>query len=114
MREEHKVGDIQIVREDDAKKENELIKQGFGKIEPEDETREIQIVKCKANDEDSSEYYFEESSFDDEEQEETSELEKEQAEETVSVRRGAEDQGSMSVPAFVDYVRKAVAEELAQ
>ena len=40
--------------------------------------------------------------------------EKEQAEETVSVRRGAEDQGSMSVPAFVEYVRKAVAEELAQ
>ena len=40
--------------------------------------------------------------------------EKEQADQTVSVRRGAEDQGSMSVPAFVDYVRKAVAEELAQ
>ena len=40
--------------------------------------------------------------------------EKEQAEESVSVRRGAEDQGSMSVPQFVEYVRKAVAEELAQ
>ena len=40
--------------------------------------------------------------------------EKEQAENTVSVRRGTEDQGSMSVPAFVDYVRKAVEEELAQ
>ena len=40
--------------------------------------------------------------------------EKEQAEESVSVRRGAEDQGSMSVPGFVEYVRKAVAEELAQ
>ena len=40
--------------------------------------------------------------------------EKEQADETVSVRRGAEDQGSMSVPQFVDYVRAAVAEELAQ
>jgi threonyl-tRNA synthetase len=40
--------------------------------------------------------------------------EKEMADETVSVRRGTEDQGSMSVPAFVEYVRKAVAEELAQ
>ena len=40
--------------------------------------------------------------------------EKEQAEESVSVRRGAVDQGSMTVPQFVDYVRKAVAEELAQ
>ena len=40
--------------------------------------------------------------------------EKEQAEESVSVRRGAVDQGSMSVPQFVEYVRKAVAEELAQ
>ena len=40
--------------------------------------------------------------------------EKEQADETVSVRRGAVDQGSMSVPQFVDYVRNAVAEELAQ
>ena len=40
--------------------------------------------------------------------------EKEQAGETVSVRRGAEDQGSMSVPQFVEYVRNAVAEELAQ
>ena len=40
--------------------------------------------------------------------------EKEQAEESVSVRRGAEDQGSMSVPQFVEYVHKAVADELAQ
>ncbi len=40
--------------------------------------------------------------------------EKEQAEESVSVRRGAEDQGSMSVSQFVDYVRQAVADELAQ
>ena len=40
--------------------------------------------------------------------------EKEQAEETVSVRRGADDQGSMSVPQFVEYVRNAVAEELAE
>ena len=40
--------------------------------------------------------------------------EKEQADETVSVRRGAVDQGSMSVPQFVDFVRNAVAEELAQ
>ena len=40
--------------------------------------------------------------------------EKEVADETVSVRRGAVDQGSMSVPQFVDYVRAAVAEELAQ
>ncbi len=40
--------------------------------------------------------------------------EKEQAEESVSVRRGAVDQGSMTVPQFVDYVRNAVAEELAQ
>ena len=40
--------------------------------------------------------------------------EKEQAEQTVSVRRGAEDQGSMSVPQFVEYVHKAVADELAQ
>ena len=40
--------------------------------------------------------------------------EKETADETVSVRRGTEDQGSMSVPAFVEYVRNAVAEELAQ
>ena len=40
--------------------------------------------------------------------------EKEMAEESVSVRRGAVDQGSMSVSGFVEYVRKAVAEELAQ
>ena len=40
--------------------------------------------------------------------------EKEQAEETVAVRRGADDQGSMSVPQFVEYVRSAVAEELAE
>ena len=40
--------------------------------------------------------------------------EKEVADETVSVRRGSLDQGSMSVPAFVEYVRKAVEEELAQ
>ena len=40
--------------------------------------------------------------------------EKEVAEESVSVRRGAVDQGSMSVPAFVEYIRKSVAEELAQ
>ncbi|MBR1699302.1 MAG: threonine--tRNA ligase [Bacteroidales bacterium] len=40
--------------------------------------------------------------------------EKEQAEESVSVRRGAEDQGSMIVSQFVDYVRQAVADELAQ
>jgi threonyl-tRNA synthetase len=40
--------------------------------------------------------------------------EKEMADETVSVRRGTEDQGSMSVPGFVEYIRKSVAEELAQ
>ncbi|MBO7117342.1 MAG: threonine--tRNA ligase [Bacteroidales bacterium] len=40
--------------------------------------------------------------------------EKEQAEQSVSVRRGAVDQGSMTVPQFVDYVRNAVTEELAQ
>ena len=40
--------------------------------------------------------------------------EKEMAEQSVSVRRGAVDQGSMSVPGFVEYVRNAVAEELAQ
>ena len=40
--------------------------------------------------------------------------EKEMAEESVSVRRGAVDQGSMSVSGFVEYVHKAVAEELAQ
>jgi threonyl-tRNA synthetase len=40
--------------------------------------------------------------------------EKEVAEQSVSVRRGAVDQGSMSVQGLVDYVRAAVAEELAQ
>ena len=40
--------------------------------------------------------------------------EKEMAEQSVSVRRGAVDQGSMSVPGFVEYVRNAVADELAQ
>ncbi len=40
--------------------------------------------------------------------------EKEMTDGSVSVRRGTEDQGSMSVPAFVEYIRKAVAEELAQ
>ena len=40
--------------------------------------------------------------------------EKEMADETVSVRRGTQDQGSMSVPQFVEYVRNAVAQELAQ
>jgi threonyl-tRNA synthetase len=40
--------------------------------------------------------------------------EKEVAEESVSVRRGAVDQGSISVPGLVEYIRKAVAEELAQ
>lgn len=32
LRDEHKFGSIQIVRENDEKKENELIKKGFGKI----------------------------------------------------------------------------------
>ena len=40
--------------------------------------------------------------------------EKEQADETVSVRRGAVDQGSMSVQGLVEYIREAIAQELAQ
>ena len=40
--------------------------------------------------------------------------EKEQADETVSVRRGAEEVGTMSIQDLVNYVQEAVREELAQ
>ena len=40
--------------------------------------------------------------------------EKEAADGTVSVRRDAVDQGSMTVEGLVQYIRAAVAEELAQ
>ena len=40
--------------------------------------------------------------------------EKEQADETVSVRRGAVEVGTMSIQDLVNYVQEAVREELAQ
>jgi threonyl-tRNA synthetase len=40
--------------------------------------------------------------------------EKEQADETVSVRRGAVEVGTMSIQGLVNYVQEAVREELAQ
>ena len=71
LREEHKFGSIQIVREDLEKKEHDLVKKGFGKVQ-EDEAREIEIVQK----EDEDEYYFEYSYDNIEEQEELEEAEK--------------------------------------
>ena len=71
MREEHKFGSIQIVHEDLEKKEHDLVKKGFGKVQ-EDEAREIEIVQK----EDEDEYYFEYSYDNIEEQEELEEAEK--------------------------------------
>ena len=40
--------------------------------------------------------------------------EKEQAENTVSVRRGAADVGSMTTEGLVNYIQEAIREDLAQ
>ena len=72
LRDEHKFGSIQIVREDNQKKENQLIKQGFGKVE-EEEIKDIEIVKK----EESEEYYFDEYSLEEEEEAETELVEEE-------------------------------------
>ncbi|CAL6004399.1 FtsJ_cell division protein [Hexamita inflata] len=91
LKDEHKFGSIQIVREDDEKKEKDLIKQGFGKVTT-DTVQDIVIVKNTNNEEEVSQYYYE----DDEELVEGAEETKETEEAPQETAEPKEKQQSLN------------------